>query len=285
MRTEKQQFVKNFPRAIELVINTALRTKLNNIDKNNKKYINGLVENSNRVCMIPHCNGKLNKLFECIKCATRFCEHCERIMNANHVCNSEDVASVSVVSEYVKCPECGVSIEKASGCNHMTCASCRTNFNFDTLTKSNAGSNNIIIAPQKTKMKFDFKQKYHAAISRRLFIIESNEPSSPSTEYLNKVVYNYITKKELDENKVVESFEKYIMSKIKYSNFISTITEVMEMHHKDTMSIFALDRIIESNGWSGVKVGELVGELVGDSDIVNLDQTKLVGELVDGQER
>jgi len=92
IRKQRKQFIKTFPKAIELVIDIALSKKLNNIGKQNKLYVKNLVTTSNRTCMNSHCSGKMkivDNYFECLKCSTKFCKDCEKVLKENHTCKKE----------------------------------------------------------------------------------------------------------------------------------------------------------------------------------------------------
>jgi hypothetical protein len=258
LRQQRKQFIKNFPKAIELVIDIALSKKLNNIGKQNKLYVKNLVTKSNRMCMNSHCNGKMNQEFECLKCSTKFCKECEKVLKENHVCKKEDIESLKLISSIPKCPKCNIAIERSEGCNGMTCASCQTTFDYSTGQVSDHGSHNIIVGPQKTKFKFDFKQSYPEEIGRRLFIIESNEPKEPSILALNNVIQKLLTQQESNtqteeniavENDVLKAFEKYLKSKLSYINFINVTIYVSELHQAEKITMFELDDIITKNGW------------------------------------
>jgi hypothetical protein len=259
LRNQRKQFIKAFPKAIELVIDIALKKKLNNIGKQNKLYVKNLVTNSNRMCMNSHCNGKMNQEFECLKCSTKFCKQCEKTLKENHVCKKEDIESLKLISSIPKCPKCNIAIERSEGCNGMTCASCQTTFDYNTGQISDHGSHNIIISKPKTKFKFDFKQSYPEEISKRLFIIENNEPKEPSILALNNVIQKLLTNQEQTENEeqtigndVLKSFEKYLKSKISYVQFINATIYVNELHQTEKLTMFELDNIISKNGWGGV---------------------------------
>lgn len=260
LRQRRKQFIKTFPKSIELVIDIALSKKLNNIGKQNKLYVKNLVTKSNRMCMNSHCSGKMNQeenYFECLKCSTKFCKECEKVLKENHICKKEDIDSLKLISEIPKCPKCNIAIERSEGCNGMTCASCQTTFDYSTGKISDHGSNNIIVGPQKKKFKFDFKQTYPEEIGRRLFTIENNEPKEPSIIMLNNAIKKLLIKQEEDqnnddnviENDVIKSFEKYLKSKLCYVNFINVTIYVSELHQTEKLTVFELDDIIMKNGW------------------------------------
>ncbi len=255
LRKQRKQFIKNFPKAIELVIDIALHKKLNNIGKQNQLYVKNLVTKSNRMCMNSHCNGKINQEFECLKCSTKFCKDCEKILSENHVCKKEDFDSLKLISEIPKCPKCHIAIERSEGCNGMTCASCQTSFDYLTGQVSDHGSHNMIVGPQKVKFKFDFKQSYPEEICKKLFIVENNEPKEPSIIMLNNAIQKLLVQQEKNQNDeqtigddVIKSFEKYLKSKLIYINFINITIYISELHQSEKLTMFELDNIITKYG-------------------------------------
>ena len=256
LRSERRKFLKQFPKAIELVVNVALSKKLNTIDKQNKLVISSLVTSSNKLCMTSHCNGKLNDKFICMKCSTKFCDKCEKVYKESHKCNEADVESLKFINTIMKCPNCGISIEKSEGCNGMTCASCKTTFDYGTGAASGHGSTNVIVGPQKTRFKFDFKQNYEPNITKKLFIIESKEPKEPSITILNNTIKKLLILQEegkLEEidkvgYDIIKSFEKYIKSKLDYITFISVTVDITEQHMADVLTEDYLDEIIAKLG-------------------------------------
>jgi len=259
LRKQRKQFIKTFPKAIELVIDIALSKKLNNIGKQNKQYVSNLVNKSNRTCMNSHCRGKMeqkDEYFKCLKCSTKFCKNCEKILKENHICKIEDIDSLKLISNLPKCPTCKLPIEKSEGCNGMTCASCQTTFDYSTGEISNHGSINIIVGPQKTRFKFDFKQFYTEEISRRLFTIEKNEPKEPSILMLNNAIQKLLIQQEQTQSDtqnigddVLKAFEKYLKSKIIYVQFINVTIYISELHQTEKLTMFELDDIITKNNW------------------------------------
>ncbi len=252
LRKKKRQFVKSFPSAIGLVVEVALNKKFNDIGKQNSLYIKNVITTSNRVCMNSHCDGKLNKEFECMKCLTVFCQDCEKIKKKGHACKKEDIESMKLIATIMKCPKCSVPIERSEGCNGMTCASCKETFDYRTGEVSNHGSTNTIIAPVKAKFKFDFKQNYDEPIAKKLFIIEDHEAKEPSITKLNNVIQKLLSKEGdaiIVENNVLRSFEEYIRSKLNYINFINITITINELHQNDELTEEALDEILAKNSW------------------------------------
>lgn len=284
LRDSKEQYVKTFPPAIQLVIDVALSKKLKTIKKQNRAIIETVIKTSNRLCMNSHCNGKLDDNFECIKCSTRFCKECEKIKKSGHVCNSTDVDSLKLMLSFTKCPNCNIVIERSEGCRNMTCSSCHTNFDYHTGEIGGSGSSNMAIGPPKEKFFFDFKQNYSETVSALLYDIESYIPADPCIKSLNNAIKKMMMFKEnawneasggeggdvvmsgesgsgdsnknytdklknseefiAIENNTQQTFEKYLKSKIKYSNFINFTVQITDLHHKNCLTSYDLEEIL-----------------------------------------
>lgn len=245
IRAERENFIKEFPKAIKLVIDIAFGKKFNDLVKNSSKKTKEKVKESKRLCMMSHCNGKLNDDFECQKCCSKFCIKCERRKKENHVCLNEDIESIEMISKYISCPKCNITIEKSQGCNNMTCASCKTNFNYLNGQLSIEGSNNFIIRPPLTKLFFDFKDKYSPDVSRKLYIIENNEPKYPSVISLNNTIKKIISDEKIDPELIMNCFEKFLKNKMSYITYINLTEQIIEMHTNSGLDSVYLSEIIE----------------------------------------
>lgn len=93
-----------------------------------------LIESKDILCACPkyECNGYVRKDNNaCNLCSTIICELCFTIKTENHVCNSNDVKSMTLIKKSTKnCPKCSMPIEKIDGCNQMWCTSCNNAFNW-----------------------------------------------------------------------------------------------------------------------------------------------------------
>ncbi|KAI4647009.1 uncharacterized protein J4E78_008981 [Alternaria triticimaculans] len=75
--------------------------------------------------------------FDCDGCLTSICTSCHQGPHDGHTCEASKALMKAALEEDEKlakwkkdhdvrdCPKCGVPIEKADGCNHMTCTSCQ----------------------------------------------------------------------------------------------------------------------------------------------------------------
>lgn len=90
-----------------------------------------------RFCFKPNCNGYMigsrwNPKLVCPDCSARVCYNCGQPWHGYFVgCNQNvDIgyARWALNKDVQRCPKCRVRIEKAEGCNHMTCQSCKYQF-------------------------------------------------------------------------------------------------------------------------------------------------------------
>jgi len=86
-----------------------------------------------KACPSEDCRGFLNDKFDCGLCKTQFCDKCHGKKEDQHICNKDDVATVSFMAKDTKpCPKCGEGIYKIDGCDQMWCPCCHTAFSWRT---------------------------------------------------------------------------------------------------------------------------------------------------------
>lgn len=102
----------------------------------------------------------------CKDCRCGMCPRCEAVVSLSdgpvttktimyirdtqtvHICNPDEVATIDDKRKnYVKCPYCKTFVFKASGCNHIHCASCDQHFDYVTgrLLGNMSRNNEVII--------------------------------------------------------------------------------------------------------------------------------------------
>lgn len=141
LREERHIYLKkNFPASIAAVANIAFKNQLVRVQKDRMVAFNSILTVSHLQCFNLICNGLLDKSYKCLKCESQFCIKCEQLKNENHVCNDIDISTIELTRQGVECPNCHVKIHRTSGCNHMTCTRCQTNFDYSTGEKGNIGS-------------------------------------------------------------------------------------------------------------------------------------------------
>ncbi len=146
LREERKKFiVESFPPAIAFVANIALVKRINSINRQNKQRITNTLNESHRICMNLICDGHLNNKLVCMKCRSKFCKKCEKLLRGDHKCNPEDIESINIIKEMIKCPKCKLPVQKSEGCNSMTCAHCDARFDYRTGNEGGHGSMNTKI--------------------------------------------------------------------------------------------------------------------------------------------
>ena len=262
LREERFAFIESkFPAAILLTAKITFSTKLKRMERDRMKNIISKIKASNRLCINTVCKGYLDENFVCTTCTTQFCKRCERPAGPNgpqgapvssperpagpnqeHICNENDVASIEAVKSMVKCPGCQLPVFKYVGCDFVTCANCRTNFNYITGKKAESGSQNkslhMITDPKKLSSEFaPFLSKHQEVLNILLQIealdfvsIESNGVITPLHHFLALPEDTEEAEVYAAELAVVKAFMKFTRRRV-YSR-------------EYAISMIALDKII-----------------------------------------
>lgn len=90
-----------------------------------------------RKCPQNDCRGFLSTQYKCSICETWVCPKCNGIKKEknddDHKCDPNDVETVKYLRSQTKpCPNCGMGIQKISGCDQMFCTSCHIAFSWNT---------------------------------------------------------------------------------------------------------------------------------------------------------
>lgn len=96
-------------------------------------------------CPAQDCRGYIDTAsWTCGLCKRAICRYCHTIVvsDGGHTCNTDDVTSIELMQKDSRsCPQCGVSIFRTEGCNHMHCTYCGTNFNWETCRRIKTTTN------------------------------------------------------------------------------------------------------------------------------------------------
>lgn len=249
LRNEKREFIeKNFSRAVNLVIDIAMAKQLRKIDKSNQQKIKNILSKSSR-CMNFLCKGFLDAGFRCMTCDTLFCKKCEKkISSQDHVCKEEDVASLGFVQQLVKCPQCKSPVLRSWGCNAITCALCRTNFDYVTGRRCAAGNHTndekvVLTTPATLSALFlENKQEENEkqiGILQLLGIIDDIKP----VDYSYANVANLVNKQ--DSNKTLATkYAKYVRVKYNIKRYQACVNKIEELIQSDGLTKVKLEEIL-----------------------------------------
>lgn len=78
-------------------------------------------------CPGNHCNGMLDKNYNCDLCNIKYCKNCMKEENQDHECKEDDLKTIQLLKKGTKpCPNCGAVSEKMSGCYMVWCFFCKS---------------------------------------------------------------------------------------------------------------------------------------------------------------
>ena len=256
IRKERHEFIKReYPVAISYVIENALKSKLNRIDKKNKEHIKSSIGKTNKKCPNIMCySGILDIDFTCLTCTQKFCKKCEiKIGEEEHICKKEDLESIKLVEKFVKCPKCKLPVVRSSGCDNITCSVCKTNFNYVTGKPSSAGnhSNDTLVLKKYDRPFLNiFKESDDSVMLNYLRLIENKEPESYSFSNVLTLLKKYINEpptsaEELIKNEklIAERYELYKKSIKKRQEYHKYIVRIQEEYLNKTLTKQLLSKI------------------------------------------
>lgn len=240
LRKERQQFIsQTYPEAIALVASITFKNKMNKIDKQQQKIVQKQIELNNRKCMNTICSGYLDDNLMCLICYTNFCKQCEKIIDINHKCKQEDLDSVNIVNNMIRCPGCKLPVFKNEGCNYITCSNCSTNFEYTTGELSSHGSHNIklnIDLNQTYKLSFSYKHKVPEHLLSLLLDLENLEPKKLNKNMILVPIKEYYqTNNRNVAKKLVKQLEKYYLNQYKVRDYIKYMIKIEELLNKSNV--------------------------------------------------
>lgn len=99
-----------------------------------KKLIQAAAAVPVNACPVNRCRGKMVDGY-CDKCGAAKCNACGEAEHEGKECDPAIQSNYQAVKRESKpCPQCKTPIYKDGGCNHVKCARCKTDFNYETLT-------------------------------------------------------------------------------------------------------------------------------------------------------
>lgn len=191
IRQERLQFIsQTFPKAVEIVARIVCQDKLRRVEKSQAQRAERRIRDAKRICMNMACNGHMTDEFKCLKCETQFCSRCEKRLEANHVCNEQDLQSLEVIRGLVQCPNCHLRVQRSDGCRNMTCVYCKTNFDYYTGEKAVHGAhgNKDIKLTEQVRLSSAYVGTASPDVLDLCLKLEAMEPTEPSDAKIRKII-------------------------------------------------------------------------------------------------
>lgn len=255
IQTEKRELIGRFPIAIGEVINIVFQKKLKDVMKINRDAIVQRKKKTptSRRCYSGTCRFgqmELNELgnYVCDTCAIEFCKDCEKPKLENHICNDDDKAGVAFMANVLKCPSCNAPCVKISGCDHLTCANCNTNFTeYDGKIGGGGNHTNDVQLLDKNKNEYtlysEIKDKYPPNIANAIKDFEDNTPKKANLLLLA----GFYLESNKDPNKM-EMFRVYCEIKKtqkQLKKYHMCIIQLRQLHIDEKMTLEAVKDIIK----------------------------------------
>lgn len=236
IREKRMIFIKaEFPKAISKLASFSFTDKLRRIERGRLKMIKTKLKLARRFCMNVTCDGFLTDDLTCLTCLTRFCEKCEKPLVDGHVCKQEDIDSVNVVKNCIKCPTCNLPVVKEIGCDAMTCSNCNTRFFYSSGNIGGGGNHGqnkrISIVTKTKKLRKLFKLEQHNSLEVLLHKLEEAKPRAVKSDYWSTPLKRYYR----DKNKAIAgknlalNFDKYSRFLYESKNYNLKIKEVKKI--------------------------------------------------------
>ena len=206
---------------------------MRHLDKQKTKLINAKVNGANKRCFNLTCNGFLDPNYICMMCSTEFCKDCEKKLKIGHVCRQEDLDSVNLVNDMIKCPGCKLPVFKNEGCDSITCSNCNTNFLYSTGKVGGHGSSNAKLAKtfemqKKERLSDIFSNELDKETMELLLKLEALEPSVRNKEIILQPLKAYL--KDRDERtaarQIAKKINEYYTFKITYKRVHLALSKV-----------------------------------------------------------
>lgn len=257
IRKDRHAFItQTFPKSIIFIIEIALKNKRDKITKNNKNHVEESLKKSFVKCFNFLCtNGILTydkHKGTCNICVTTFCELCEKKIteNVKHVCNQSDLDTINYTNTLVKCPKCLIPCIRSYGCNNITCAVCKTNFDYITGKKTNHGNHDdVSVKLNKTSYK---PSVYYIKVypMEIIYLFREIEDFEPENEPFGKILnmLNTMDCKIVNDRQLLSLasyFSKNQLHIFKKQLYTKYLLIIQENHEKNTITPELLKSIIE----------------------------------------
>lgn len=233
IRKKRHELMMEFPKCINLLINSCFSKELNSIHVKFNKLKNQI--DFTKICHISICDGTIVEN-TCNKCSCKYCDTCLEIQNEEHVCKNEDILSKNFIKDMsISCPKCKLPIEKSSGCSYITCAACNTKFDHTTNEVTNYGGHSSLIQVKISKSEIfeEIKEKYPdipKKVLDKIRILESL-----------KLKHNTHMLKNLAKNKheeAIKYYETYLQEQRKHKENIKILQRIRKFDKEQLVDFF-----------------------------------------------
>lgn len=235
LRDERLRYLEaNFPEGISLVATICFNQKLRRIEKQKAQFINHKLKSASRQCMNISCGGFLDSNLVCLTCNSEFCLHCEVKIKRGHVCQQENLDSIRLVNNLIKCPGCKLPVFKNEGCDSITCSNCGVNFKYSTGEIGGHGSHNAKIQVdqrEKKRLSEVLKDRMSGELLEKVLLIESMEPKEVSKDIILTPIRHHLETGERDKSskQLARRFDRYIINKYARRDYVQRMIDLEEI--------------------------------------------------------
>lgn len=248
LRQERQTFIRDhFPAAVAMVASLAFNSKVTRLEKQKRDKITETLASTHRKCMNLMCTGLLDADYKCIKCSTQFCRDCEKRCEPGHKCDERDRQSIAFIQNMVKCPKCGLAIERSDGCSAMRCANCGTNFDYNTGKAGGGGNehNAAISAQERIMLSIAYESELSPTQLSLLIDIEGAEPRARDDQAVTNLLKKHYRGEQVDPRDVTATLHRWIEQSYRVKNYYRYIGEIEKLIRDGQLEDHHLHRILK----------------------------------------
>lgn len=224
-------------------------------------------------CPSDDCRGFLSSSWKCGLCEKFFCKDCHKEKNEDHVCDESEKLTISMLKKDTKpCPQCGMPIDRYTGCSQVWTPCCKIAFDWNTgkIDKGRIHSpeyydflrrtqgfvprereDNICGGDvdmyalhrsirNKNQTRIDICMQHHRQFMHVVHYIIPMLPTSPDSFEKNDLGIKYLLK-EIDENK----WQFELKKRIKKTEKNNHILNILSMYRNVMNDLFK--NLIEDN--------------------------------------
>lgn len=249
IRNDRLEFIKStkLP-AILAFINIALKDKLKKVDKKNFNFMQSIDDKEK--CYNIFCDRGLlsSKDFKCNECLTTFCKVCKETKLKDHKCDERILSSLKLMKNFTKCPKCLVLVEKKDGCNAITCAVCKTNFDYisgEVSQFSNHGKSIYFDLKEDYRLSQEYSTLYPKEMVSLIYKIEQEKPKVPDFKSIVNYMDKLLSEKEVNKEKLCKLYYNYNIQTKNTKKYYNCLKKIEDNHKTKTLTKEILEEILE----------------------------------------